>query len=185
MQEKIFLLSIPLSILLSLPLIPMHYHYHTGFYHWATMDPGANCKEDNRLYPQKNDFWVEPQVGIESATFWWLVRIKLLRLGLWAKVQVQHICKLSGSHYMLIMILMRYVHTVFKNMGDLRSSEKQFLSPRWELDLQPPDGQWDTLTIELPIKTQMMSQGTSLTCAIKVEATINILLTYYMLIVWY
>ena len=42
---------------------------------------------------------------------WDVVTIELPRLRKWAKEQVRHICDLSGSHYMLMLIilLMRYI----------------------------------------------------------------------------
>ena len=41
---------------------------------------------------------------------WDVLTIELPRLRWWAKVEVRHVCGLSGRHYMLlIMLLMRYI----------------------------------------------------------------------------
>ena len=86
------------------------------------------------------------------------VTIELPRLRWWVKVQVRHMCDLSESHYML-MILMKFVLKLWE-LGDISRwemndrqalpLEKRLQSPRLGSNPQPSDDWCAALTIELP-----------------------------------
>ena len=50
---------------------------------------------------------------------WDALTIELPRVRWWAKVHVRHMCDLSGSHYLLIMKLMKFVFLETWKLGDI------------------------------------------------------------------
>ena len=78
------------------------------------------------LSPEKR--FLSPRRGLNpqfSGDRWDAPTIELWRLRWWTEVQVWHMCDLSRSHYMLIMIMMRYIFELW----ELRYT----LNERWTL----------------------------------------------------
>ena len=71
---------------------------------WQMNDRQALFSEKRFLSPRRGSN-LQP-----SDDRWDAQTIELPKLRWWAKVHVSHMCDLSGSHYMLIMILMIFIY---------------------------------------------------------------------------
>ena len=121
-------------------------------------------------YPQKNNFRTRRGSGLQSSDDRWdALIIEVSRPRWWTKMQVQHMCDLSGSHWMLIVLLMGYIFSKcgsleISSMIDERSSSSMFRQTTFEpqTGIEPATFWWPVRRYDhRATKTQMVSQGAS------------------------